>query len=55
MESLVVQLMAELKVPENEAIEIMKTIANYVEKQHPLLNDVSQDILKKELEKTKNA
>lgn len=55
MESLVAQLMTELNVPEAEAIEIMKTIAEYVEKQHPLLNDVAQDILKNELEKTKNA
>lgn len=54
MESLIEQLKTELTISEEEALKIMKTIAEYVEDQHPLLHDIAKDILQKELEKTKN-
>jgi ferritin-like protein len=54
METLIEQLKTELKVSEEEAIKIMKAITEYVENQHPLLKDLAQDILNKEIEKNKN-
>ena len=54
METLIEQLRNELKISEEEAIKIMKTIAEFVENQHPLLKDLTHNILEKELEKTKN-
>jgi len=54
METLIETLKTELKVTEEEAIRIMKTIAEYVENQHPLLKDLAQNIMDKELEKNKN-
>ena len=54
METLIEQLKTELKVSENEAITIMKSISEYIETQHPLLKEVTKVIFDKELEKIKN-
>ena len=55
MEALIAQLQNELNIPEKEAVAIIKAITEYVEKQHPLLKDLAQELMKKEIEKTKNA
>jgi hypothetical protein len=54
MENLVAQLQEELKISKEEALVIIQSIAQYVENQHPLLNGITQDIVKKELEKQNN-
>jgi hypothetical protein len=43
-----------LNIPQKEAVAIVKAITEYVEKQHPLLKDLAQDLSIKELSKTKS-
>jgi hypothetical protein len=54
METLIEQLQTELDIPQKEAVELVKAITEYVEKQHPLLKDLAQDLFTKELSKTKS-
>ncbi|HEU4472598.1 MAG TPA: hypothetical protein VFR58_16000 [Flavisolibacter sp.] len=54
METLIEQLKAGLNISGEEALEIMKAISEYVEDQHPLLKDLANDILMREMEKTKS-
>lgn len=54
METLIEQLQNELDIPQKEAVAIVKAITEYVEKQHPLLKDLAQDLSTKEISKTKS-
>ena len=53
MESLIDQLVKELGISESEAVEIIQTIAEYVENQHPVLSGIAESIARIELEKSK--
>ena len=49
MDTLVNQLTAGLNIPQEKALEIIKTIVNYVENQHPVIKDLAIEISNKEL------
>ena len=51
METLIEELKAELNISKEKALEIIKAIADYVEQQHPMLQDLSKDIFEKESKK----
>jgi hypothetical protein len=54
MDLLIEQLKSELKISETEAIDLVRAITEYIENQHPLLKDIAQDILEREIKKIKN-
>jgi polyhydroxyalkanoate synthesis regulator phasin len=54
MESLVDQLQKEMNISAEEARRIIETIAVYVSRQHPLLSELSQQLMIRELAATKN-
>ena len=54
MDILIEQLKSELNISETDAIDLVKAITEYIENQHPLLKDIAQDILEKEIDKIKN-
>ena len=51
MERLIDQLKDSLNISEDEAVEMIQAITEYVENQHPLLKDMARELLMKELEK----
>lgn len=54
MDALIEQLKKELNLPENEAVAIIRAITEFVENQHPVLKDLTRDLMNKELDKINN-
>ncbi|HEX6333141.1 MAG TPA: hypothetical protein VFZ78_02880 [Flavisolibacter sp.] len=54
MDTLITQLMEGLNISEEKAIEIITSITEYVENQHPVLSDLAKEISKAELGKIQN-
>jgi nucleoid DNA-binding protein len=54
MEDLIESLSKELGISKKKAMDVVEAIADYVQHNHPALNVLTQDILRKEMDKQKN-